>query len=266
MALFCETKPYIYTYRLKKVPAPGSIQLFEGNNCRLAVSGAGAVSAMTASVYMLTRYAAQCNDTFVNIGAAGSTAFNTGEIVLCNKTVNTFTGKTLYPELLYKHPFREGVLGTVGKIAAESDYDLIDMEGAFVYEAAQMFLPSSQIHCIKVISDNLRPESVTPVSLEKLMSETAGAICSWLDSISEPDKPVKILTAEEDQLIDLISSHLRLTFAMIQQLRQACRMAKVRGSNIIPQLSAYSEFITQEKREGKALFAELMEILSDDKI
>ncbi|MDR2650224.1 MAG: hypothetical protein LBB94_10980, partial [Clostridiales bacterium] len=134
-ALFCEAKPYIGIYRLKRTAAPGNIQLFEGETCRLAVGGVGSVHAASAAAYLPARYTPNREDLFVNIGAAGSGVFNIGEIVLCHKIVNTFTGKEFYPEMLYRHPFREGALGSVGSPARASVYELTDMEGAFAYEA-----------------------------------------------------------------------------------------------------------------------------------
>jgi len=163
--------------------------------------------------------------------------------------------------MLYKHPFHEGVLATVGRAASESDSDLADMEGAFVYEAAQTFLPSSQIHCIKVITDNLDPESVTKEGLEKAMSETAGEIYGWLDSITEKNMPAGIFTGGENSLMELISEHLRLSFAMRQKLRQECRQAKIRGLDITAILSGYAETAVKDKKERKDVFTELTSVL-----
>ena len=266
-ALFCEAKPYIEIYQLKRASAPGGIQLFEGVNCRLAVSGAGPVNAAAAAAYLLTRYTAGrtdifINDIFINIGAAGSKVFNIGEIILCHKIINAFTNKALYPEMLYKHPFREGILCSAGRPASDSSYELTDMEGAFAYEAVQTFLPSSQIHCIKVISDNLCPGSVTAESIGKLMSDTAEPIRGWLDTLTEPEEPIDILTAEENSLMDIVSKNLRLTFAMNQKLRQNCRQAKIRGLNIVHILLEASKAKSTEKNEGKAMFAKLISRLS----
>ena len=262
-ALFYEAKPYIKLYWLKRIPAPGGIQLFEGDSRLLAVSGAGPVNAAAAAVYMLTRYPPGRADVFINIGAAGSSVFNIGEIVLCHKITNTFTGKDLYPDMLYRHPFREGILGTAGRISSESDYELTDMEGAFIYEAAQKFLPSAQIHCIKVISDSMRPTSVNAEGLEALMSETAEAVHGWLESLAEEDMSADVFTDEENHLIDLISEHLRLTFAMARKLKKVCGQAKTRGLDMSTVLLEYSQIVSRGKREGKDIYAKLIERMSE---
>ena len=264
IALFCEAKPYIEFFQLKRVDAPGSLQVFEGDSCRLVVGGVGPVNAATASSYLLTRYAAGQTDFFINIGAAGSKVFNIGEIILCHKIINNFTKKEFYPEMLYKHPFYEGVLCSTGLPALESQYDLTDMEGAFAYEAAQIFLTSSQIHCIKVISDNLSPGFVTAEGLARLMYDTAEAICGWLGALSEPDKPADILTSQENSLLEVISEHLRLTFAMNQKMRQLSRQAKIRGMDIFQAFSDVSNSRPINKNESKSAFAKLVSRLLEE--
>ena len=301
-ALYCEAKPYISAYAMKKVSAPGSMQMFEGDGCRLAISGTGPAASAAAAAHMLTRYAAQRGAPFANIGCAGSKVFNAGETVLCHKLVNAFTGRAFYPEMLYRHPFHEGMLcsagkavssGSAGKAASDSDSatsssisssassaisssassapdpalaagcDMADMEGAFVYEAARAFLPASQIHCIKVISDRLNPEPATADSIGALMGSAAGAICGWLDGLRDINKPADVFTDEESRLMDCASMHLRLTFAMEQNLARACRMAKKRGLDIAAALSEHPDSPVNLKNEGKAAFAKLMDRLSE---
>jgi hypothetical protein len=264
-ALFCEARPVIERYGLKKIQAPGRIQLFEGDACRLAVGGAGPVCSVTAAAHMLTRFGATGGDFFANVGAAGGALFRVGDIVLCHKIINTFTGRAFYPEMLYAHPFREGVLGSVGKIGQSSGSGLTDMEGAFVYEAAQAFLPSSQIFCIKVVSDAMRPDTVTAESISNLFDAASGDICGWLESFAGFDKPGGDTADDVSALIDVIAGRLRLTFAMEKILRQACRAAKTRGLDVSSILSEYPAIGTGVKADGKAAFAGLLSRLSVEK-
>lgn len=262
-ALYCEARPFIDIYGMKKTRAPGRMQLFEGDSCRLAVGGAGPVNSVTAAAHILTRYSARPDDLLVNVGAAGSPVFNVGDIVLCHKIVNTFTGRAFYPEMLYAHPFREGALGSVGGAAYSSAYDLTDMEGAFVYEAALAFLPSSQVYCVKVISDGMCPEIVTAEIIGELFLRTAGDICGWLDNIRRWETPSGgMFTDGEAALMDLAADNLRMTFAMGRSFRQACGMAKIRGIDVNAILNEFSAESTREKRDGKIIFATLMERLS----
>ena len=261
-ALFYEAKPFIDVYRLKRVSAPGRFQAYECDNRRLIVSGPGPACAAAAAAHMLTRHGAGRADIFVNIGSAGSTVFNIGDIVLCHKIINAFTKKSFYPDMLYKHPFREGALSSVGRPAGDAGYELADTEGAFVYEAAQTFLPSPRIHCVKVVSDHLRPGEVTPDGLSKLMAEAAGVIAAWLDALPEPESRAPVFTEGESRLMDLISGRLSMSYAMSQKLRGVCARAKAGGLDIETILSGYSEIITQ-KNEGKKVFAELTGRLSE---
>jgi len=262
-ALFYEAKPYIDIFHLKRVASPGGIQLFEGDNCLLAIGGTGPVNASAAAAYMLTRYAPTRTDMLANIGMAGSAVFNIGEIVLCHKIINAFTGRELYPDMLCKHPFHEGALYSVGQPVRESPYELSDMEGAFAFEASQIFLPSSQIQCIKIISDNLHPESVTAAELDKLMYETAEPIRDWLVSLAEQDKPAVFFTEEENRLMGIVSEHFKFTYAMNQRLQHECKQAKIRCMDINSALTEALEIKCTGKNEGKAALAKLISRLTE---
>jgi len=261
-ALYHEAKPYIEVLQLKRVAAAGNIQLFRSNDYILAIGGAGPVKSTVATVYLLTRYPPGCNDFFINIGTAGSKTFQIGDVVLCHKIVNTFTRKEFYPEMLYKHPFREGILGSVGNPVSETVYDLADMEGAFVYEAAQTFLKATQIYCLKTVSDYLCTESVTGKSIEKLMSGTVDDVCSWLDSIAERGKPSELLSDEENCLLENLNENLNLTFAMRQILLKECRQAKLRQVDVAELLLQMQSAKTKGKEESKAALAKLIKILN----
>jgi len=261
-ALYHEAKPYIEMLQLKRVAATGNIQLFRNNDYMLAMGGSGPVKATVATAYFLTKYPPGCHDILINIGAAGSKTFHIGEVILCHKIVNTFTRKEFYPEMLYNHPFREGTLGSVGYPASESIYDLADMEGAFVYEAAQTFLKASQIYCLKTVSDHLCSESVTGKSIEKLMSGTVEVVCKWLDSITEPGRPSEMLTDKENCLLENLNENLKLTFAMRQLLLKECRQAKLRQVDVAEVLMQMQVVRPKGKDESKAALAMLIKILN----
>ena len=260
-ALYHEAKPYIEMLQLKRVAAAGNIQLFRSNDYMLAIGGSGPVKATVATVYFLTRYPPGSNDFFVNIGTAGSKTFQIGDVVLCHKIVNTFTRKEFYPEMLCKHPFREGILGTVGNTASESVFDLADMEGAFVFEAAQTFLKASQIFCLKTVSDYLCSESVTGKSIENQMFGNVEVVCGWLNSIAERDKPSELLSDEESNMLENINENLKLTFAMRQMLLKECRKAKLRQADVAEVLIQTQSVKAKGKEEGKAALAKLIKTL-----
>ena len=261
-ALYHEAKPYIEMLQLKREIAVGNIQLFRNNDYMLSIGGAGSVAATVATVYLLTRYPPGSHDLFVNVGTAGSKNFHIGEVVLCHKIVNTFTRKEFYPEMLYKHPFREGILGSVGNPASDSVYDLADMEGAFVFEAAQTFFKTTQVYCIKTVSDHLCSESVTGKSIEKLMSGSVEIVCRWLGSIAEQSKPYELLSDEEKCLLESLNENLKLTFAMRQILLQECRKAKLRQVDLVEILMQTQEVKPKGKDESKVALTKLIKSLN----
>jgi len=261
-ALYHEAKPYIEMLQLKRVAATGNIQLFSNNNYMIAIGGSGPVKATVTTVYLLTRYPPGSHDLFINVGTAGSKTFHIGEVVLCHKIINTFTRKEFYPEMLYKHPFREGILGSVGNPASESLYDLADMEGAFVFEAAQTFFKATQVYCIKTVSDYLCSETVTGKSIEKIMTDTVEIVCRWLDSIAEQSKPSELISDEEKWLLENLSENLKLTFAMRQILLKECRQAKLRQVDVAEVIMQMQVVKPKGKDESKAALAKLIKILN----
>ncbi len=134
-ALYHEAKPLIQHFRLKKaiLPSlqPGRIQLFTGHPSSpdreiwLVVGGTGPLAAAVATTYALTAalthlhgYAgnkpSQNGPLFLNIGICGAVRkdWPRGEAVLCHKIIHHDTGRAYFPDVLIRHPFREGVLET----------------------------------------------------------------------------------------------------------------------------------------------------------
>ena len=196
-ALYHEAKPLIQHFRLKKAtlppPQPGRIQLFTGNpssmeqDVWLVVGGTGPLAAAVAVTYALTTARVSERDFFLNIGICGAVREDLarGEAVLCHKIIHHDTGRAYFPDVLIRHPFREGVLETFsrpvtatgpagetphggetprprGNVPAENvpakdvpAGDVVDMEGAGCFEAAAAFLPPHRMLFIKVVSDHL---------------------------------------------------------------------------------------------------------------
>jgi hypothetical protein len=172
--------------------------------------------------------------------------------------------------MLHRHPFLEGALVSVGEAArSPGGYDLTDMEGAFAYEAALTFMPSSRIYCVKIISDRMRPELVTAESVTRLFARTAGEIRAWLHGIGKQETPRKkpggSLPDEECALMDLTASKLRMTYSTDRIFRRACRDAKIRGLDVNVILAEYSAHTAREKHEKSAAFAGLMRRLSEER-
>ena len=125
-ALYPEAKGLIKQLNLKKQSSETLYQLFEGEEIRLLVTGTGMISAATATASHFTRYPASGTDIVINIGVAGyapgdyGTA-NIGDLFLAAKLTEAATGRTFYPDLLYRHSFSVLPLLTVPVVCEHGD-------------------------------------------------------------------------------------------------------------------------------------------------
>lgn len=160
MALYQEAHGLIRELELKKNTAYAPFEVFDNESAgiRLVVTGVGEIAAAAATAAVCARDGADAADFLVNIGccAAGGCepadrdmdsgygaahAAQTGDLYVCHKITEQATGKTFYPDILYRHPWkeRELVTGMQPLQRAAAHGALYDMEAAAVYQAGIRF-------------------------------------------------------------------------------------------------------------------------------
>lgn len=112
-ALYCEASVLIRRFQLVKNQQITWFQEFynETAGIRLAVTGVGEIAAAAVVSSMCTMYGPDKGDLLLNVGICAHTTGNNG-IFLCNKIVELATGKTYFPDMLYRHDFSEGTILT----------------------------------------------------------------------------------------------------------------------------------------------------------
>lgn len=165
-ALYQEAHGFIRELELKKNTAYAPFEVFDNESAgiRLVVTGVGEIAAAAAAAAVCARDGADAADFLINIGCcaaanagadsgcetvdsgmdSGSGAANaaqTGDLYLCHKITEQATGKTFYPDILYRHPWkeRELVTGMQPLQKAVAHGVLYDMEAAAVYQAGIRF-------------------------------------------------------------------------------------------------------------------------------
>ena len=118
-ALYKEAEAMIHAFKLKKVCDNSKFQEFmnEESGICLVVTGVGCIPAAVAVSCVCTKYEVKEEDFLVNIGTCASLE-PVGSIFLCNKITDENTGRTFYPDILFKHPFMECEVYTYGKIVS----------------------------------------------------------------------------------------------------------------------------------------------------
>lgn len=263
-ALYYEAEDIISHYNMKKVMEAAKFQTFKSENEVLVISGTGALKAAVAATYMLNLFKYDENDVFVNIGTCGAREDSSeGKIFMCNKFIDSFTKKSFYPDMLFKHPFSEGVLESFPKVMSENnelneEYDIADQEGTFVYETASMFLKPHNIHIIKIVSDILKPEAVTPQKIKMLVKQSMPQIYEWLElrtGIKLEDE--QVIDEEELSALRVLSERLHFTAAMNTEFEKLAKQYKVRNGHIIDVIREYAELNCKSKNEGKRIFEQI---------
>lgn len=112
-ALYTEAEIFIKRFHLEKNLKNTRFQEFyqEKAGIRLTITGVGEIAAAAAVSSVCTAYQPQEKDMLLNIGTCAHLAGKTGAFV-CNKIIEQTSGKTFYPDLLYRHDLPEEAVVT----------------------------------------------------------------------------------------------------------------------------------------------------------
>ena len=197
-ALYAEAQYLIQHYELKKATESRHFQIFfnEKWKIRLVITGVGKLNATVAMAEISTIHPPAEEDLMVNYGSCaaegmlmpgegeggGGACVPLGSIIMVNKLTDAESGRTFYPDMIYRHPFTEGEVKTsvhvytadegtrdeeqmkmeaAGQTAqneeamkAEAAAPTVhDMEAAACYEAGNFYYGPHQMIFLKVVTD-----------------------------------------------------------------------------------------------------------------
>ena len=208
MALYQEAHGLIRELELKKNTAYAPFEVFDNESAgiRLVVTGVGEIAAAAATAAVCARDGADAADFLINIGccAAGGCepadrdmdsgygaahAAQIGDLYVCHKITEQETGKTFYPDILYRHPWkeRELVTGMQPLQRAVAHGALYDMEAAAVYQAGIRFFSPDRMLFLKVVSDFgiAGQERMTAEALTGLLEQHVKEVAAFLTNLRE---------------------------------------------------------------------------------
>ena len=162
-ALYCEAHIFIRKYNLIKNNENIWFQEFynESSGLRLTITGVGEIAAATAVGSVCSIYKPTQEDLLLNVGICAHSTEKHG-IFLCNQIIEKATGKTFYPDMLYRSNFCEGTIVTEmlpwnalndNPKTKSSAGNLYDMEAAAIYQAGIHFFGPHQMIFLKIVSD-----------------------------------------------------------------------------------------------------------------
>lgn len=275
-ALYCEAHIFIKRFNLKKNPGNTWFQEFnnETEDIRLTVTGVGEINAAIAVSSVCSVYRPKQKDVLFNVGICAHMTDSDG-IYLCNKIIEQTTGKTFYPDMLYRHDFCEtaiitgmqpwtGENGSIGLPDAILDGSLYDMEAAAIYQAGSCFFGPHQMMFLKVVSDRGEVKEVSEKQTEHLMEKYQDCIVDYIRQIQMITQTNRgqenCLRREEEALLEKLCTDMHCSKAMRDSLRQYIRYLTLEGREygfVIQDMYEKGLLPCKDKREGKLRFEEL---------
>ncbi|MDE7324024.1 MAG: hypothetical protein K2N73_15185 [Lachnospiraceae bacterium] len=274
-AMYCEAHIFIRQFNLIKNQECTWYQEFynETADIRLAVTGVGEIAAATVVSSVCSIYRPTQNDLLFNIGICAHTTTSDG-VFLCNKIIEKATGKTFYPDMLYRHNFNEGTIVT-GMLSWIADHDdtqmtvsittgnLYDMEAAAVYQAGIHFFGPHQMIFLKIVSDKGVLEEVSKEQISLLMEKYQQCIFDYIDLFStislKSGNCKDHLCPKNEQLIETFCADLHCTKTMQHSMKQYIRyltLSEIDYVSIIHNMYEQKLLPCKDKKEGKQRFEE----------
>jgi nucleoside phosphorylase len=209
-ALFCEAKPFIEKFNLKKEQVQHPFAIYSGNKRVLVVTGIGKVAMATAVGYALAKFEASEHPVLMNIGIAGHPTASLGQLWGANKIIEVETGQCYYPQSIIKSDHLKATIYTVS--TPNNHYPkkgLYEMEASGFYESARHFSTAELILVFKVISDNSheRIASINAKKVTEWIALSVERVAQHLQSLQE--KTLELTVLEQRDALEL---HARFYF------------------------------------------------------
>lgn len=274
-ALYPEAREIIQTFQLKKENGRTHFQVFsdEGGALRLVITGIGAIAAASAVAEISALFPPKETDLLLNFGTcAAADGIPVGEVFLCNKLTEQCSGRTFYPDMLYRHPFGEAEVVSCGKVIQEEHEQeareriLYDMEAAAIYQAGSYSYGPHQMLFLKVVSDHGIEQDMRQ-KLPVIMRNSASKICAYISFLREccqteaaqnQGKSHQRQKVKEDAAV--LGEQLHCSVVMRGELEQLLWYWKLTGvdyEGIVSDFCREGRLPAKDKREGKKILDEL---------
>ena len=293
-ALYQEAHGLIRELELKKNTAYAPFEVFDNESAgiRLVVTGVGEIASAAAAAAVCARDGADAADFLVNIGCCAAAeggcepadrdmdsgygaahAAQIGDLYVCHKITEQATGKTFYPDILYRHPWRERELVTgMQPLQRAAAYGVLyDMEAAAVYQAGIRFFSPDRMLFLKVVSDFgiAGQERMTAEALTGLLEQHVKEVAAFLTNLREAADEEETLRndgilQEDEAVLERLFAALHCSQTMRASARQYITYAALTGYDWKAELEewyARGLLPCKDRREGKVRLEELKQVL-----
>lgn len=270
-ALYCEAAPLIQSCKLKKDNTIHKFQVFQNEEMLLIITGTGSIAAAVGVSFLCNLHPPKQEDFLINIGLCGSEDMDAskGSLFLCNQLSEQTTGRSFYPDILFRHPFHENSVITCARLmrhrlsdrAGEVKSVLYDMEAAAVYQSGAYYVQPHQMIFFKIISDHGEDKLVGAEEAEGLVEQNTAAILEWLHQLYKVKlTAAPAFTEEEEAVISRLSALFRCSVTMGYQLRQSLLYYKLEHGGFLEltqEFFGHDMQLCKTKTEGKKYYEQL---------
>jgi nucleoside phosphorylase len=180
VALFCEAKPIITHFNLRKMDSTlFKIYSNQNHSIWLIISSIGSSASSRATKHLALVSEADMGTAWLNIGIGGHDNLPLEKAILAHKITNSSTGKTWFPQLIFDPPCLTTSVKTVEKPDFNyPDDNVVEMEASGFYSAAESYSTREMVHCMKIISDNSQSPAgkITAAIVDKSISRNLSII------------------------------------------------------------------------------------------
>lgn len=261
-ALYFEAKPIIKHYNLKPLPAPRGLSRFGNPDTELIVTGTGKVAAACGTTMLahLAKDAKAC----VNIGICGSKHHAIGSILHIDQILDDDNEKAFYPDVFTKSDFEKASLRTLSTSDCTQSFDeTVDREASGFFEAANLFFDPSQIHVLKIVSDNADTKILDKEKIELLLESKYPEIYEYIENLRNLDTNETKFTPEELEMIQKYIDDYRFTATEQHSLKELLWNLKIQSGdklkNILKKSTKYAD-----AKQTKYTSSKLLRLMEDE--
>lgn len=268
-ALAAEARPLIRYFKLRRHDRPGDITSYRSEEIYLVISGSSKVKSAIATTWILSQTPELDDSVALNFGFCGcrDRTVPVGNLFLINRIRDVATGRTFYPDILFRHDQKESSLSTYDRAVWEDGPDgdpaaLVDMEASGFFEAAARFLPPERIACAKLVSDHLEKGRLKVRGLEPLIEARIGDLEHVVEEARRLRVPRFRFARADQQILEDLRDSLSLTVTQCHQLDEWARGYCIRNETELASIRSELPKEAGTKRERNSRFRQLGEVLS----
>jgi hypothetical protein len=262
VAFKAEAKPLIEAFGLKASHSSPFL-IYSSSDIHLVISGVGATAIAQALTYtyMLERDSIDKNSFFINIGTAGSSYLDIGDMIICSKVEQEGFKKAFYPDNLLSSHIKKTPLTTSLHPQTSSDTKAnYDMEAYGFCEACERLLFTHQFGVLKIISDNLSDSSFKKEHIEAIFAKNIDSIKRYFSDIKD-GYDFEILSLKEKKELENLLDCLKLSFTQSMMLKNYAKYYKIRHGDFVDFLDYYAKINPTNKHNRNKIFNDVRQFL-----